>query len=135
LGLFCPLVGGAGSRWGHPGLLVRHVVNAGPGGYPPPMRLSSSSLLVVLVALPVLAVAGLGDCNLFDPSAHRIWICLNPVTGKEDGSIHDDNHYVNGVFDPCHCYDPCGPENTCPDVVDAGPLPPGCDAGANDAGW
>jgi hypothetical protein len=36
---------------------------------------------------------------------------------------------VNGVFDPCHCYDPCGPSKECPIVVDAGPTPPGCDAG------
>ena len=37
--------------------------------------------------------------------------------------------YVNGEFDPCHCYDPCGEANTCPILVDAGPPPLGCDAG------
>jgi hypothetical protein len=62
------------------------------------------------------------------------WICLNPVTGKIDGSIFDANHFVDGMADPCHCYDPCGPEKSCPIVVDAGPPGPGCDADAGDAG-
>ncbi len=56
------------------------------------------------------------------------------MTGKIDGSFYDANHYVNGVLDPCHCYDPCGPEASCPIVVDAGPLPPGCDAGTGTGG-
>jgi hypothetical protein len=58
------------------------------------------------------------------------WICLNPITGKEDGNTYDHNNYANGQPDPCHCYDPCGPAKSCPIVVDAGPLGPGCDAGA-----
>ncbi len=60
------------------------------------------------------AAAGCGDNQV-------IWLCLNPATGKEDGSIGDDSHYVNGVYDPCHCYDPGGPSKACPIVVDAGP--------------
>src|SRR5262249_7343138 len=60
------------------------------------------------------------------------WICLNPATGKEDGSIYDSTHYVHGEADPCHCYDPCGPSKSCPIVVDAGPPAPDC--GAPDAG-
>jgi hypothetical protein len=64
-----------------------------------------------------------------------VWVCLNPITGKDDLSIYDANHYVGGVFDPCNCYDPCGPQKTCPIVVDAGPAPPGCDVdGGADAG-
>lgn len=72
------------------------------------------------------AVACFGD--------DTIWVCLNPVTGKVDETIYDDNHFVNGKADPCHCYDPCGPLATCPIVVDAGELSPDCDAGAGDGG-
>ena len=82
--------------------------------------------LVVLVVVAALgAVVGCG------PEQTVIWLCLNPVTGHEDSSVYDANHYVNGVFDPCHCYDPCGPEKSCPDAVDAGPVPTdaGCEAG------
>jgi hypothetical protein len=45
--------------------------------------------------------------------------------------VTDSTHYVNGMADPCHCYDPCGPSKSCPIVVDAGPPAPGCpvDAG------
>ncbi len=53
----------------------------------------------------------------------------NPMTGKLDTSIYDANHYVGSTFDPCHCYDPCGPQQTCPIVVDAGPPPADCDGG------
>jgi hypothetical protein len=77
------------------------------------------------------AIVGAAGCG---PNTSFFWICLNPVTGKEDGSIYDANHYVNGVADPCHCYDPCGPEKTCPIVVDAGPPGPGCEAGAGGGG-
>ena len=61
------------------------------------------------------------------------WICFDPGTGHL-GTYYDANHYVNGVFDPCHCYDPCGPEKSCPIPVDAGTPPSGCDAGDVDAG-
>lgn len=58
-----------------------------------------------------------------------VWQCLNPVTGKETDAPYDDTHYVNGKLDPCHCYDPCGSQKTCPILVDAGTPPPECDAG------
>ena len=55
------------------------------------------------------------------PEHHpEYWVCLNPVTGFEDGSVFDADHYSNGVFDPCHCYDPEGPSKACPIPVDAG---------------
>ena len=91
------------------------------------MRFAIAAAIVALLAAGLFG-AGCG------PDQMRIWVCLNPVTGKEDGSIFDSSHFVNGTPDPCHCYDPCGPLKTCPDVVDAGPLPLGCDAGAGDAG-
>jgi hypothetical protein len=82
------------------------------------------------VALAALATSGtLGALACFGPAQSVIWICLNPQTGKEDGTVYDDSHYVDGMADPCHCYDPCGPEKSCPIVVDAGPPAPGCDAG------
>ena len=58
---------------------------------------------------------------------------LDPATGKESNVDYDPNHYVGGVFDPCNCYDPCGPSKACPIVVDAGPPPLDamCDAGAD----
>jgi hypothetical protein len=95
-----------------------------------PRRVLRFAFVAATLASAVLGVAvGCG------PDQTVLWLCLNPVTGKEDSSIHDDSHYVNGVFDPCHCYDPCGPEKSCPSVVDAGPLPAGCDAGTGgDAG-
>lgn len=93
---------------------------------PPPSR-RALRFAIALVALPASAVIGAAiGCG---PDAPEVWICLNPVTGKEDLTIYDSNHYVNGVFDPCDCYDPCGPEKTCPIVVDAGPPGPGCDTG------
>jgi hypothetical protein len=83
-----------------------------------------------LVVLGASALVGAAvGCG---PDLHEVWVCQNPVTHKDDLSIYDPMHYVNGVFDPCHCYDPCGPQQTCPIVVDAGPSPLGCDAG--DAG-
>jgi hypothetical protein len=86
-------------------------------------------------AAATLVSAVLGVAAGCGPNQNVFWVCLNPVTGKDDGSIYDANHYVNGVADPCHCYDPCGPEKSCPIVVDAGPAAPGCDAGASsDAG-
>ncbi|MFT3775158.1 MAG: hypothetical protein QM820_58165 [Minicystis sp.] len=63
------------------------------------------------------------------PEEHMIWFCLNPVTGKVDDAPYDDHNWANGAPDPCHCYDACGPAKSCPIVVDAGPLPLGCDAG------
>jgi hypothetical protein len=84
-----------------------------------------------LVAASSVALGALAACG---PNETTGWLCLNPVTGKEDESVYDPNHYVNGVFDPCHCYDPCGPEKSCPSVIDAGPLPRDCDAGAGDGG-
>jgi hypothetical protein len=57
----------------------------------------------------------------------EIWVCFDPGTGHE-GTYYDGNHYSHGVSDPCHCYDPCGPADTCPILVDAGPP---CDAGTD----
>jgi len=91
-------------------------------------RFASRRALGFAVVVP-LASAALGAAACFGPDQPVIWICLNPVTGKEDPSIGDANHYANGEPDPCHCYDPCGPQETCPIVVDAGPLGPGCDTG------
>ncbi len=95
----------------------------------PSRRALRFAVLVAVLAATVGLVADAG-CG---PDQTEIWLCLNPVNGKEDSTVHDDSHYVNGVFDPCHCYDPCGPLPSCPSVIDAGPLPPGCDAGT-DAG-
>jgi hypothetical protein len=90
---------------------------------------------LALVALGTVArlgaIVGAVGCG---PDVTEIWICLNPITGKLDANTYDPNHYVNGVADPCHCYDSCGPQKTCPIVVDAGPLGPGCEAGAGGGG-
>lgn len=90
-------------------------------------------LLRASLALAALCAAGLRASAGCGPSESFFWLCLNPKTGKEDGSIYDSSHYVHGVADPCHCYDPCGPQKTCPIVVDAGPPPPGCN-GSTGAG-
>jgi hypothetical protein len=94
---------------------------------PWPRRAKRLSFAVVLAtsagAAALRAIAGCGVDN------EEIWICNNPATGKADTSIYDRNHYVNGVLDPCHCYDPCGESAECPILVEAGPPPPGCDAG------
>jgi hypothetical protein len=84
-----------------------------------------SLLLALLPVVAVFAVAnGCGPENTF------LWLCFDPGTGHE-GAYYDSTHYVGGVFDPCHCYDPCGPADTCPIGVDAGPPPAdaGCDLG------
>lgn len=95
-----------------------------------PMR-KNLALRALHFAFPVMTLGALGafldlGC-VFGPEV--FWVCLNPVTGKLDRTIYDENHFVNGVADPCHCYDPCGPEKTCPIEVDAGELGAGCDAG------
>ncbi len=75
--------------------------------------------VAALAASLLLAAAALGTFNC---SSVSIWSCIDPATGKEDSSApYDPTHYVNGVFDPCHCYDPGGPEPQCPILVDAGP--------------
>jgi hypothetical protein len=89
------------------------------------------------VALAALVASGtLGAVVACGPWGQtEVWFCLNPVTGKFDKNIGDQDHYVNGEFDPCHCYDPCGPTKMCPIVVDAGPPGPGCPVGdAGDGG-
>src|SRR5262249_30207900 len=77
----------------------------------------------------VVALLSTAGCGL---DAQMFWVCLNPQNGKPDGTVGDPNHYVGGVFDPCHCYDPCGRSVECPIVVDAGATPLGCriDGGA-----
>jgi hypothetical protein len=94
------------------------------------------ALRFAIAAAALVSAAGLGAAVGCGPDQTTVWFCLNPVTGKEGDAPYDATHYVNGVFDPCHCYDPCGPERTCPIVVlDAGsPSSPGCDAGASDGG-
>jgi hypothetical protein len=66
------------------------------------------------------------------PDQSFLWLCLNPVTGKEDEQIYDANNYFDGQPDPCHCFDKCGPSKSCPIVVDAGPPP--ADAGCMEDG-
>jgi hypothetical protein len=102
----------------------------------PPRRLLRFALAAAVFLVPVALGVAVG-CG---PDQSLVWICLNPVTGKLPGAPYDSTHYVNGVFDPCHCYDPCGPEKSCPMLVDAGPAPPGCDGGdsgegGSDGGW
>jgi hypothetical protein len=80
--------------------------------------------LAAVVGAP-LAFAAFGGCG---PVQGTSWLCLNPITGKEDVHVYDANNYVNGEPDPCHCYDPCGPAKTCPIEVDAGSPDPGCGA-------
>jgi hypothetical protein len=95
-----------------------------------PSRFLRAALLVVGLG----TVAGLGAAAGCAPTNIVIWSCLNPATGKLDPNIYDPNHYVDGMADPCHCYDPCGPQKTCPIVVDAGPPSPGCDGGTGGGG-
>jgi hypothetical protein len=86
-------------------------------------------ILALAVAGAAIAAAVPGALAGCGPDNVTLWVCLNPATGKLDTSIYDDSHYVDGMPDPCHCFDPCGPAPTCPVVVDAGPPGPGCDAG------
>lgn len=92
----------------------------------PPMLRPALRFAILAAVVAPLAAAAFGAGAGCGPNTTEIWVCLNPVTGKEDGTIYDATHYVNGEPDPCHCYDPCGPSKSCPDVVDAGPLPPNC---------
>jgi hypothetical protein len=92
-----------------------------------PLTLRHALRFAVVAALtPLVSVAFGAGCG---PDQTEVWFCLNPVTGKLDGAPYDATHYVNGVFDPCHCYDPCGPTKSCPIQVDAGPPAPGCNVG------
>ena len=84
------------------------------------LRLDAASF-----AASVLLAAALGSCS---DQNFTVWICLNPVTGKDDPNEYDPNHYVNGTLDPCHCFDPGGPEPQCPLAVDAGLVDAGPDA-------
>jgi hypothetical protein len=101
----------------------------------PSLRPPRAKRLRFAVALAASAVAaGLGAAVGCGSDVTYIWTCLNPATGREDPSIHDVNHFVNGMYDPCHCFDPCGETATCPILVDAGPQPTGCDAGSTGDG-
>jgi hypothetical protein len=95
------------------------------------LRFALAATVVATVVASTASVIGGGGCG---PDQTEVWFCLNAETGKLQDGTYDPNHYVNGVFDPCHCYDPCGPLKSCPDVVDSGPLPPGCDAGGGSDG-
>ncbi len=78
---------------------------------PMPARRLSAAAALAVGAIFVVVPAGCG------PNTDTSWLCLNPITGKEDGTVMDPTHYVNGVYDPCHCYDPSGPSKACPIVV------------------
>jgi hypothetical protein len=90
-----------------------------------PLRLGLALALLV-AAMAALAIA----CG---PDNTYIWLCFDPGTGHE-GAYYDSTHYVSGVFDPCHCYDPCGPADTCPILVDAGPPPADAGCALDDGG-
>lgn len=99
------------------------------------MRPSLTTLRALRFALAAVFLAPLAagaftvGCG---PNQTDGWICFDPGTGHL-GTYYDTNHYAtNGVFDPCHCYDQCGPADTCSIVVDAGPPP--ADAGCMDDG-
>jgi hypothetical protein len=87
---------------------------------------------VAILALAAPAVLGALAC--LGPDVNVVWSCINPETGMLTGAPYDANHYVGGVFDPCHCYDPCGELKSCPITIDAGSPPPGCDAGQGTGG-
>ncbi len=90
------------------------------------LRFALAASIVVPVAIGAFGVG----CG---PDQTEVWFCLNPATGTETGAPYDANHYVDGVFDPCHCFDPCGEQKTCPITVDASAPP--ADAGCmNDGG-
>jgi hypothetical protein len=92
-------------------------------------QLASPRHLFCATVASTLLAAALGSCG---PNSQELWECNNPVNGKADPSVYDANHYVNGVFDPCHCYDPCGELPQCPLLInDGGPAP---DAACGDAG-
>ncbi len=90
------------------------------------LRHALRSVAIAALAALLASVATSFGCG---PSEGTSWLCLNPVSGKEDVYVYDADNNVNGEPDPCHCYDPCGPAKTCPIEVDAGPPGPGCDAG------
>jgi hypothetical protein len=78
------------------------------------LRLSAAAAYVAVI----LAAVALGAC---EDSIQQLWFCDDPATGKQDAnSPYDQTHSVDGVFDPCHCYDPGGPLPQCPILVDAG---------------
>src|SRR5579871_5897778 len=99
-----------------------------------PRRFLRLAVAAGLLAPLLYASLGTGVGVGCGPNQTEVWFCLNPETGTETNAPYDANHYVMGVFDPCHCYDPCGPQKTCPITVDAGPPPPGCDGGTGDGG-
>jgi hypothetical protein len=96
----------------------------------PPRRALRFALALAALAAP----AALGAAAGCGPAVTMVWVCNNPVTGKADPTIGDPTHYVNGVFDPCHCYDPCGESEECPILVDAGPPPLDAMCEAGDGG-
>jgi hypothetical protein len=86
---------------------------APPLAFSRPLRFTLAAAVIIPLASGVLNMG----CG---PDQTAIWVCFDPGTGHL-GTYYDANHYVNGVFDPCHCYDPCGPADTCSILVDAGP--------------
>jgi len=81
------------------------------------LRVSAAGAILAIVAATAGYAIGCG-------SPQEFWACNSAITGKADPNYYDLTHYVNGVFDPCHCYDPTGPLLTCPIAVDAGPDAP-----------
>ncbi len=74
-------------------------------------------LRLVVVVTALFAGAALGSCF----GNQDLWSCLDPATGVPIDGPYDEGHYDEAGFDPCHCYDPGGPEPQCPIAVDAGP--------------
>ncbi len=75
--------------------------------------------LSIAAAASTLLAAALTSCG---PTTETTWSCIDPATGKEDSNApYDPTHYVDGVFDPCHCYDPGGELPQCPILVNGGP--------------
>ena len=91
-------------------------------------------LCAAAFASSLLAAVALASCDFGNET---LWLCIDPATGRSDSnSPYDQAHYVNGVFDPCHCYDPCGELRQCPILVnDGGPAPGAvCPEAGGDAG-
>jgi hypothetical protein len=80
------------------------------------LRLSAAAAVTVAAVTASMLAGSAVGCG----DEQEVWVCDNPWTGKADQNFYDSKHFVGGVFDPCHCYDPSGPARTCPILVDAG---------------
>ena len=93
-----------------------------------PLRFAAAA--VVAAILPMTSVV-VGCYTNPIPAA---WVCRDPATGNLVVGDYDLSHYVNGVFDPCHCMDPGGPLPTCDIPPDAGADVADAGAEVTDAG-